>query len=61
MNEQMRKEVKVFKALQNVTYNELAEFLEIKTNSFYNWLHGQYDLSPQKIERLKEILQDLGE
>lgn len=36
----MRKEVKVFKALQNVTYNELAEFLEIKTNSFYNWLHG---------------------
>lgn len=40
MQDILRKKVKVLKALQNVTYTEIAEDLEINRNSFYNWLSG---------------------
>ncbi len=61
MQDNLRKEVKVLKALQNITYKELAEDLEIHRNSFYNWLKGYYELSTEKAERLKEILELLSE
>lgn len=56
MNDYLRKECKLLKALQDVSYKELAEHLEIKTDSFYCWLKGYYDLSPEKQSRLKEIV-----
>lgn len=59
MNERLRKQVKVLKALDDVQYKELADFLEIKPNSFYNWLRGQYDLSYDKQLRLQEIIDTL--
>ena len=40
MQENLRKQVKLLKALQNVSYVSIAEDLEIKKNSFYNWLNG---------------------
>ena len=40
MNENLRKEVKLLKALQGISYKEVAEFLEIRQDSFYNWLKG---------------------
>lgn len=46
MQDELRKSVKMLKVLQGVTYTELAGLLEIKRNSFYNWLKGQYDFSP---------------
>ena len=56
MQENLRKQVKIIKALQNITYTEIAEDLEISRSAFYNWLNGQYSLSQEKETRLKEIL-----
>ena len=56
MNDILRKECKLLKALQEVSYKELAEHLEIKTDSFYCWLRGYYDLGFEKQQRLKEII-----
>lgn len=36
----LRKKVKLLKALQGITYNEIAEYIEIKPNSFYSWLNN---------------------
>ena len=40
MQDNLRKRIKVLCALQNITYTEIAEYLEIKRSSFYNWLSG---------------------
>lgn len=61
MQENLRKEIKLLKALQDVSYAEIAEHLEITRNSFYNWLKGYYSLSNVKTERLKEIINLLKE
>lgn len=61
MNNQLRKQVKLLKALQGISYKEVAEYLEITTDSFYSWLHNYYDLSQKKQHRLKQILEDLSE
>lgn len=61
MNDFLRKQVKELKAYQDIRYIELAEYLEIKPNSFYNWLRGQYDLSFDRQQRLKQIIEDLKE
>lgn len=56
MQENLRKQVKLLKALQNISYKEIAEHLEINQHSFYNWLKGYYSLSEKKEQRLIEIL-----
>lgn len=61
MDEQLRREVKLLKALQNISYKELSSYLEITSGSFYNWLRGFYNLGTQKQNRLKEIIFDLKE
>lgn len=61
MNEFLRKESKMLKALQGISYKELAEFLEIRQDSFYNWLKGYYNLSAEKQKRLQEIIALLKE
>lgn len=49
MNEILRKEVKLLKALQGVSYKELAEeYLGIRQDSFYAWLKGYYNLGEEK-------------
>ncbi len=53
----LRKQVKLLKALQGITYKELAELLEIKTNSFYSWLNNNYDLGEEK-ETLLQVIAD---
>ncbi len=59
--EELRKRVKLIKALQNISYKELSEYLEIKQNSLYNFIRGAYDLSDERAERLDAILSDLWE
>ena len=59
--EDLRKEVKLLKALQNVSYKELSGYLEITQNAFYNWLNGSYELSYEKKKRLSDIISDLRE
>lgn len=61
MNNYLREQCKLLKALQNISYKELAEYLEIKQDSFYSWLRGYYNLSDEKQQRLKEILTNLKE
>lgn len=56
MQEKLRKEVKLLKALQGISYNEIAGYLEIHRNSFYNWLKGYYNLSAENEKRLIEII-----
>ena len=56
MNDKLRKDVKLLKALQNVSYKEIAELLEIRQDSFYNWLKGYYDFGEERQNRLLEIV-----
>lgn len=56
MDNTLRQEVKLLKAYKNVSYKQLAEQLGIKTKSFYNWLHGEYDFSERTAERLHSVL-----
>lgn len=57
----LRKEVKILCAIQNITYKEISEYLEIKPNSFYNYINGSYELSEEKKIRLKEVINTLKE
>ena len=61
MNELLRKECKLLKAIQGVSYKELAEHLEVRQDSFYSWLKGYYDYSYSRQRRLKEIIDILKE
>lgn len=61
MQQDLRKQVKLVKALQGITFTEIAEDLEISRGAFYNWLNEQYSLSKEKEERLKEILELIKE
>ena len=61
MNTELRKQVKLLKALQGITYKEIASYLEITTNSLYNWLRYQYELSEEKQDQLIEIISCLKE
>lgn len=61
MNDELRKQCKELKLFQGVAYTEIAGFLEVKRNSFYNWLKGYYDFSEERQARLKEIIAFLKE
>ena len=56
MNDKLRKEVKLLKALQGVSYKEIAELLEIRQDSFYNWLKGYYEFGEERQHRLLEVI-----
>lgn len=61
MNDELRKQCKELKVFQGVPYAEIAGFLEVKRNSFYNWLKGYYDFSEERQARLKEVIACLKE
>ena len=61
MNDNLRKEVKLLKALQGVSYKEIAELLEIRQDSFYNWLKGYYEFGEERQHRLLEVIYCLKE
>lgn len=61
MNEYLRKECKLLKALQGISYTELAEYLEISASSFYNWLSNSYDFGEERQRKLQEIIITLKE
>lgn len=61
MNEKLRNEVKLIKIYQGVSYKELAEYLDIRQDSFYSWLKGRYNLGEQKQIALQEILDTIKE
>ena len=61
MNENLRKEVKLLKALQGISFKEVAEFLEIRQDSFNNWLKGYYEFSEERQRRLLDVIACLKE
>lgn len=61
MNDKLRKEVKLLKALQGISYKEIADYLEIRQDSFYNWLKGYYDLGKERQNRLFDVIACLKE
>lgn len=62
MNNNLRKEVKLLKVLQGISYKEIAEeYLGLKRDSFYAWLNGYYDLGIEKQQLLLEIVSNLKE
>ena len=61
MNDKLRKEVKLLKALQGISYKEVAEFLEIRQDSFYNWLKGYYEFGHTRQARLIDVISCLKE
>lgn len=56
MNDKLRKDVKLLKALQGISYKEIAELLEIRQDSFYNWLKGYYEFGEERQNRLIEVI-----
>lgn len=59
-NNMLREKVRLCKAYSpEWNYVKMAELLQVSKGGFYNWMAGQYDLSPQKQEELKGILFDL--
>ena len=61
LNDNLRKEVKLLKALQGISYKEVPEFLEIRQDSFYNWLKGYYEFSEERQRRLLDVIACLKE
>lgn len=61
MNEYLRKECKLLKALQGISYTEIAGYLELSASSFYNWLYNAYDFGEEKQQKLQEIIANLKE
>ena len=61
MDEELRKEVRLLKALQNISYKEIAELLGIKQDSLYSWLKGYYDFGTFKHNHLQQIIDYLKE
>lgn len=58
---ELRKKVKMLKALQGISYKEISEYLDITPNSLYNYLRGAYDLSDEKADTLRDIISNLTE
>lgn len=57
----LRKKVKLLKALQGIPYKEIAEYLEISTTTIYSWLNGQFEFGEAKEQQLREIIDLLKE
>lgn len=60
-NDKLRKKVKTIKAFQDVSYKELAGYMEMNRNAFYNWLKGYYNLGNEKQRKLNDILDTISE
>lgn len=59
MDENLRLQCRLLKAKYGVSFKEIAEYLEIKQDSFYCWLKGYYDFSLNRKRRLAEVLDTL--
>lgn len=57
----LRKNLKI-KKIENdglFNYEEIADYLDIKVGSLYNWLSGSYNLGYEKEKKLYSFLCDL--
>ena len=54
----LRNQVKLAKVCSDITYKQLAQAIDIRFQSFYNWMNGAYDLSYKKAKELQDIVID---
>ena len=61
MQENLRLQVKIAKVVNEdlFSYKDLAEYLNMNTHSFYNWLAGYYCLGTEKEKKLQDFLNDI--
>ena len=59
MEKDLRYLVKLAKIKYGCSYRVFAEYLGMNTSSFYNYLNGQYDLSAERQEALRDFIEDL--
>lgn len=55
-NTGLRGKVRALKAFHGISYKQLAEMLEIRQDSIYNWLGGKYEFSEEKEMKLRKII-----
>lgn len=58
-NYKARKEVKLLKAMNDVTYKEFAEMANIKSSTLYNWLAGSFSFGEETLANVSELIADL--
>lgn len=58
-NQTARKEVRLLKAMNDVTYQEFAEMVGISKNSVYCWLNNQFDLGDSRLAIVDEVITNL--
>lgn len=58
-NEDLRALAREMKWKYNYSFKSISKEIGVKPNSFYCWLNGQYELSFETEQRLKEVLQKL--
>lgn len=55
--ELLRKRVKMIKAMEDISYKIIAEdLLDMKYNSFINWLHGYSNLGYTRSQKLRDYI-----
>lgn len=60
MNETLRVRVKTLKIMQGISYKEIAEYMEVKPDTFYHWLYGAFNWTDDNQKRLYEIVCNLS-
>lgn len=56
----LREEVRRLKWEEEISYKVIAQdLLDMKYNSFINWLHGYKNLGRDKIEKLKDFINNM--
>lgn len=59
-NNDLRRKVKLLKAIGQVdSFCQIAEMIDIKNKSFYNWLRGEYNFGNKTLRKLKTLIDDL--
>lgn len=56
MNDELRREVRLIKALQGIPYKVFAQAMGIAQANFSNWLCGKYNFGEEKQHQLIEII-----
>ena len=61
LNKKQRIALELLTCGEGLSYKEIAEYLEIRQDSFYSWLKGYYSFSIERQQKLKEIIETLRE
>ena len=56
MNDELRREVRLMKALHGIPYKKFAEAMGIAQANFSNWLCGKYNFGEERQKQLTEII-----